>query len=474
MKSRQKGQIKMSIAAAILASMLVGCATPNTGPINPSLKEPLESEENVDDPVSEIDAGGVESEDVEASLGEGPKVKVAILLPLSGPVSGTGKALLNAATMAVFDAYDPRISLLPYDTKADEETTEEMTKKALFDGADIILGPLLSANVKIAGTYARASGVPLIGFSNDYTAAAPGQYVLGFLPENEVRRIVNYAATAGKQEFAGLFPEGRYGDQVREAYGRAVNANGAVLSTLETYANDAEAVFDPVKSLAEYDVRRRAHRNEVRFLESLNDDMTDEIVEKLSDSEVLGDLPFDTVIVPEGGALLRTLAPLLPFYEINPEQIKVLGTGLWNDESLLKEPPLYGAWFAAPEPEAPKNFMENYQRMFGVEPPRIATISYDAMSLVSILVREGISENSQLIDVSDGGRSAIFSREKLTDPNGFVGIDGLFRLLADGTNERALAILEISPGSFDILEPALQEFPAFGLDIRQAALPNND
>ena len=280
--------------------------------------------------------------------------------------------------------------------------------------------------------------------------------------------------TSGKREFAGLFPEGRYGDQVREAYGRAVNANNATLSTLETYVSDAEAVFDPVKSLADYDARRRAHRNEVRFLESLNDDMTDEIVEKLSDSEVLGDLPFDTVIVPEGGALLRTLAPLLPFYEINPEEIKVLGTGLWNDESLLKEPPLYGAWFAAPEPEAPKNFMERYKQMFNAEPPRIATIPYDAVSLVSILVREGLSEKGQFGDNIDGYGVELFSHEKLTDPYGFVGIDGLFRLLVDGTNERSLAILEISPGNFNILEPAAKEFPAFGLDVRQAALPSSD
>ena len=206
MKSRQKGQIKMSVAVTILASMLIGCAAPTTGPVNTRIETPAEAVEVPEEFAPETDPIENLEEAVEGPLLDGPKVRVAVLLPLSGPVSGTGKSLLNAATMALFDAYDPRIALFPYDTKADEATTEAAVKKALTDGADIILGPLLSGNVKVAGRYARASDVPLIGFSNDYTAAAPGQYVLGFLPENEVRRVVNYAADFWKTRVRRLIP----------------------------------------------------------------------------------------------------------------------------------------------------------------------------------------------------------------------------------------------------------------------------
>ncbi len=395
------------------------------------------------------------------------KIKIAILLPLSGEVSETGKALLNAATMALFDAYDPRLQLLPYDTKADSRQTEIVSNEAISDGVDIIIGPLLSANVKIAGRIAGKAGVPLLGFSNDYSAASQDNFILGFLPENEVRRVVNYAVEQGYKSFAGLFPEGQYGDQVRSAYGIAVNNSHANISTIETYENNAEQVFDPVKSLADYDRRRRAHRNEVRFLKSLNDDMTDEIVQKMNDTEVLGDLLFDAVIVPEGGALLRTLAPLLPFYEVDTEKVKVLGTGLWNDITLTNEPPLYGAWFAAPDPTSSEAFFNRYEELYGETPVRITTLAYDAVGMIAVLAREGIQqqETSESVEVN------YFTRKALTDPRGFKGVDGLFRLLPDGTNERALAVLEIQKGKFSIVSPVPDAFPAFGYSLMRAALP---
>ncbi|UTW55484.1 penicillin-binding protein activator [Kordiimonas sp. SCSIO 12610] len=394
------------------------------------------------------------------------QVKIAILLPLTGDVGETGKALLNAATMALFDAYDPRLQLLPYDTKASIEETEIATHKALNDGADIIIGPLLSENVKAAGSIAGSANIPLLGFSNDYTAASPNSFILGFLPENEVRRVVNYAVANGYEKFAGLFPEGRYGDQVRMAYGLAVNNNDAEVSTIETYQNDADQVFEPVKNLADYDRRRRAHRNEVRYLQSLNDDLTDEIVTKLNDSEVLGDLPFDTVIVPEGGALLRTLAPLLPFYEVDTEKVKVLGTGLWNDKTLTNEPPLYGAWFAAPDPSLTDTFSKRFIDLFSEQPPRIATLSYDAVGLIASLIKEDIGSTNP-----KAKKSNYFTREALTDPSGFKGVDGLFRLLPDGTNERALAVVEIQRGKFEVVSAAPDAFPSFGYSLTRAALP---
>jgi hypothetical protein len=227
-------------------------------------------------------------------------------------------------------------------------------------------------------------------------------------------------------------------------------------------------VFEPVKNLADYDRRRRAHRNEVRFLKSLNDDMTDEIVESLDQSEVLGELLFDAVIVPEGGALLRTVAPLLPFYEVDTEKVKVLGTGLWNDKTLTNEPPLYGAWFAAPGPKAPEDFFERYEQLFKAKPPRITTLAYDAVGLIAILARDK-SEVDNGEDIND--KPHYFSKDALTDPAGFKGVDGLFRLLPDGTNERALAVLEIQKGNFKIIDPAIDAFPAFGFSLKRAALP---
>lgn len=392
------------------------------------------------------------------AAGEADKIKVAILLPLSGAEGITGNALLRAATMALFDAYDPRLVMLPFDTKADYTESERVAAMAVEAGADIVLGPLLGQNVTAAGNVLARAGIPMIGFSNDQSVAAPGRYIIGFMPESEVQRVVDYALETGHSRFAALLPEGKYGDRVRMAFGEAVSFGGGRLTALESYPPNPEAVFEPVKRLGNYDERRQALRDEIRFLRSLNDDMTDEIANRLEAAEVLDPVPFDAVIVPEGGELLRTVAPLLPYYEIDPNVVKLLGTGLWNDESILREPPLQNAWFAAPTPDAPIAFLNRYQETYGEAAPRLASIAYDAMSLVAALARDETVKKKNR-----------FSEENLTASFGFVGVDGLFRLLPDGTNERALAIVEVHRKGLQVIDPAPTAFPAFGYSLRRSA-----
>lgn len=391
------------------------------------------------------------------------KIVVAILLPLSGSDSEVGHALLSSATMALFDAYDPRISLLPIDTQGDVIATEAAAYQAIEAGASIVLGPLLATNVETAGNVLSQAGIPLIGFSNDSRVAKPGRFIVGFMPELEVKRVVDYAIGLGLTEQAALVPDGRYGSRVREAFGDAVSAAGAEVAAIENYPPDPEAVFEPVKRLSNYDERRKEMRDEIRFLRSLGDDLTDEIAEELSKSEVLEQVTYDAVLVPEGGELLKTLAPLLPFYEIDPNNIKLLGTGLWNDETLLREPPLQGALFAAPHPEGPTSFLERFETTFGFRPPRITTLAYDAMSLVAQLARE-----EPIVD--EGGETVSrFAPQLLMNETGFVGVDGLFRFLPDGTVERSLAVLEINRRGFRVADPAPEAFPSFGYALRQEA-----
>lgn len=385
------------------------------------------------------------------------EARVAVLLPLSGPDGATGKALLNAVTMALFDAYDPRLTILPFDTKADSDEAYRAAQAAANEGVDIVIGPLLAGNVQVAGTVFGPLGIPVLGLSNDSRVAAPGRYIMGFLPEEEVQRVVDYAVSQGHSRFAALVPEGRYGARVRASFGDAVGDSDAHVVAMESYPPDPEAVFEPVKALANYDQRRKDLTDEIRYLRSLNDDVTDEIAAALARAEELAPVDFDAVLVPEGGALLRTVGPLLPFYEVDPNAVQLLGTGLWNDLSLTNEPPLQGAWFAAPDPAAPDAFFERYEAAFGERPLRIATIAYDAMSLVAALMRD---------ELEDG--ETRFSTDRLTSVTGFRGVDGLFRLLPEGLNERMLSVLEIDRRGFKVIDPAPAGFPSFGYSIRQA------
>lgn len=405
-------------------------------------------------------------------------IEIAIMLPLSGPVAPTGQALLNAATMALFDAYDPRLKLKPVDTAGNPDVAREKAMALSTTGVAVVLGPLLSENVTAVGELLNQSGIPVIGFSNDLSAATPTQLVMGFSPEAEVKRVVDYALGQGLVNFGALIPEGRYGTNVRSALGDAIVDGGGHVSAIESYSPVADALFEPVKRLAKYDERRRETRREIQYLRSLRDDMTNEIADTLEDLEVMEGVAFDAVLVPEGGALMSTLGPLLPFYEIDPNQVKLLGTGLWNDPTLLGEPPLQGAWFAAPTPDAPDAFLTRYEKEHGVQAPRIATLAYDAMSLVAALARDEVTaENTDQNAEGERGKGEMgslvsfrderFALARLKRPEGFIGIDGAFRFLPDGTTERALAVLEINGRGLRVVDPALNGFPVFGYGLKQ-------
>ena len=372
-------------------------------------------------------------------------VNIAIALPLSGPSAAAGQALLDAASLALFEAYDPRISLNPYDTLGTPEGAERAVQLALSDGAEVILGPLFAESIRRAAPLAREAGVLLIGFSNNRAVAGDGVYLASFMPDEEVRRVVRYATSQGHRKFAALIPDTAYGQMILESLSDTLSESDASIVALEIYARDSQEVFAPVRRLANYDTRRRAYLAEEAFLKALDDDLADEILKSIENLETLGEVTFDAVLVPEGGQLLRSLAPLLPFFEVDPANVRFLGTGLWDDRSLIHEPPLQGGWYAGVPVEASDAFALRYKTLFGAEPPRIASLGYDAMSLVAILARNEI-------------RNERFTAAAIEDPNGFTGVDGSFRFLGNGTTERNLAVIEINKTGFVTLSPAPESF----------------
>ncbi|MBK5910233.1 hypothetical protein CCR85_01840 [Rhodothalassium salexigens] len=422
---------------AALASLLVlsGCAASSQAPSTPAA--PPASAQGPDMGALLLDDG---SDVYRPAVTEdtGRQITVALLAPLTGRGERVGAALRDAAVMALFDAYDPRLDLRVFDTGGQPDGAERAARQAVDAGARLILGPLYGASVKAAGPIALAADIPLVGFSNDRAVAGNGVYLLSYLPEQQVARVARYAAAQGHRAFAALVPEGDYGDRALAALGRALDGTRADLTRVESHPRTVEGVYEPVKRLADYDRRRAAYRDEVAFLRDMEGGMAADLLADLAGKETLGALAFDTVLIPEGPPLVRTIATLLPFYEVDTQAVRVLGTMRWDGVDLSNEPAMVGAWYAAPDPERVDGFLDRFDRVYGERPPRLATLGYDAMALAAVLARD-----------FDAGE---ISRADLEDGAGFSGVGGLFRFRRDGTAERALAILEVVEGGATVID----------------------
>ena len=371
-------------------------------------------------------------------------INVAILLPLSGPDSDIGNALLNAAQMALFDVGDRSLVLRPKDTSGTPEGAVLAIEAALQEGVELILGPLFSGSVRAAASSARERKINIVAFSNDRSVAGDGVFLMGFMPEQQVERVVNFAATQGITRFAALIPETPFGVTVENALRDAAERRGGALVRIERYASDATDYQEPVQRLADYERRHGLLQAARRDLEHRNDEISKRTLERLASLDTIGELGYQAVFIAEGGERLRALAPLLPFYDVDPDSVRFLGTRLWEDADIGREPALVGGWFAGPAPDAAEAFRRRYASLYGRAPPRIASLAYDATALAAVLSR--------------AEARPYFTAESLRNQNGFVGIDGIFRFGIEGIAQRGLAVIEIRPRDFSVISEAPQSF----------------
>jgi ABC-type branched-subunit amino acid transport system substrate-binding protein len=328
------------------------------------------------------------------AVGNG-NVKVAVILPLSagGNAGVAAQSMKNASEMALSEFLNPNLQLLIKDDAGSPQGAQQAAQQALDEGAEIILGPLFAASVPTVAQVARGRGISMIAFSTDSSVASRGVYLLSFLPESDVNRIVDYAAGIGKRSFVAMLPENAYGNVVEAAFKQAVPRRGGRVVASEKYGAD----------------RTQATRNVVAALAQA-----------------------DALLLADDGDAVASVADGLTAAGANLQNVQLLGTGLWDNPRVFASSRMQGGLYAAPDPAGFRAFSARYRSKYGAEPVRTATLAYDAVALVAALSR------------TQGGKR--FTSEVLLNSSGFAGIDGLFRFRAEGTNERGLAVMRVVSG----------------------------
>jgi ABC-type branched-subunit amino acid transport system substrate-binding protein len=344
-----------------------------------------------------------------AAVGEG-QVRVALILPLSGQgnASVAGQSMKNAAEMALAEFKSPNIQLLVKDDGGTVQGAQAGAQQAISEGAEIIIGPLFAQSVSAVGQIARTSNIPVIAFSTDVSVAARGVYLLSFLPETDVRRIVDFSISRGKRSFAAILPDNAYGTVVEGAFQQEVSRRGGRVLVLEKYTPEGNRINEAARRVSQA-------ANQV-----------------------------DSIFIPDSPDAVPQVVNALATNGVDLRRVQMIGSGLWEDARISSTAALEGAWYAAPESTGFRNFSARYRARYGQDPVRTATLAYDAVALVAALVK------------TQGPQR--FSETSLTNPSGFAGIDGVFRFRPEGTNERGLAVLRVAPAGGQVLSPAPTSF----------------
>jgi substrate-binding family protein len=350
-----------------------------------------------------------EGQAVNAPAADG-QVRIGLILPLSaqGNAGVAAQSMKNAAEMALAEFKATNVQLVVKDDGGTPQGAQAGAQQAINEGAEIIIGPLFAQSVSAVGQVARSRNIPVIAFSTDASVAAHGVYLLSFLPESDVRRIVDFAVSRGKRSFAALLPDNPYGTVVEAAFQQEVSRRGGRVVALEKYPIDANRMSEVARRVAQA-------ANQV-----------------------------DSIFIPDGADAVPQVVQALAAGGVNLKRVQLLGTGLWDDPRIFSTTALDGGWYAAPESGGFRNFSARYRARYGQDPVRTATLAYDATALVAALVK------------TQGAQR--FSEQVLTNASGFAGIDGVFRFLPQGANERGLAVLRVTPTGGQVVSPAPKSF----------------
>lgn len=341
-----------------------------------------------------------------------PPVKVAILLPLSGKSAGLGNSMLQASQMALFEMGYDQFELMPRDTGGTAAGASNAAQSAIQNGAQLILGPVFADSVRAVKAVAAPHNINIVAFSTDWTLAGQNTFLMGFMPFAQVERVARFSMEQGHKNFGLIAPIDKYGDAVSKSFKQSVMSQGGSIA------------------------------RELRYIPRKND--LSEQIETFAKSAA----EIDSVFIPVGGSTLETIAGNLSYNGLTPQNIKRMGTGLWEDPKLARDRNLSGGIFAGPSPRLYSEFQRRYQNLYNQKPVRLASLAYDATALAAVLAKTGHAKM---------GKPG-FDKNALMDANGFVGTDGIFRFRPNGLVERGLSILEFRQGKIVEVDPAPSTF----------------
>lgn len=347
-------------------------------------------------------------------------VPVALLVP-GGSSSATDNALAssleNAARLAMGELNGVNIDLRVYNTAGSAGTASSQAQAAIADGAKIILGPVYADNAAAAGVAAASQGVNVLAFSNNPSVAGGNVFILGNTFENTARRMVSYAARQNRGNIMVVYGQSPAETLARDAILQAIastpGASQAGTAGFELSQNGVVQAIPAISSQI-----KSSGANSV-FLTSGTD----------------GALPFASSLLSENG--------------VKPPSVQFLGMQRWDiPATALTLAGVQGGWFALPDPDLSGRFVQRYEAAYGAQPHPIAGLAYDGIAAIGALVK--------------AGNSNALSGSALTQSQGFVGVNGVFRLRNDGTNERGLAVAQIQNQQVVVIDPAPKSFSGVG------------
>jgi branched-chain amino acid transport system substrate-binding protein len=343
--------------------------------------------------------------------------RIALLLPVTGVYQKMGEELRKGAELALFTARNPTVELMVFDTMGGQRG-RRAAEEAVAAESDIMIGPLFSGAVAEARAVAGAANIPMLLLSNNALVASSGSWLMGYLPEQQLDLLLDYAIADGRQRFAIIAEDSAFGKRLATHAQRRLVQSGLP-------AEDSMVLRE--QALDSEDLLKRAIRKFSRYVAPVED-------------EVVAERPpvFDALIFAGGAEFALRTAPVLAYYDLGSDAVMYLGNAQWNQRQILSEPSLQKGLFAFRPSNTDDQFVAKWTAVWPDRPGLLSRLSFDAVALAEVLA----------------GKDRSKWQKELLSSVGFNGFSGAFRFLPGGGNVRAFELRQITNGRGKLLQSA--------------------
>jgi len=352
---------------------------------------------------------------------------VEVILPTNSNKNIT-KNLINSFELSIYKKEIDNIALKinRYESLHDLESVLKLKAQP----GTIFVGTLTSEATQVVKKFCKQK-ILFFSFSSDKNLADECVYLVNFFPEDDLVALFDFFPTDSK--IALLYPENYYGNKINKIIDSIALSSKSIIVSRASYNEDLHDARDAIKELGKYELRKFELERQKKLLKNKNDEISKNALKKIQKFETIGNVDFTHIILPDYSIRLLEIAPLLPFYDVDPNKVQFVGTGVWDDTLFFNEPSLQGAIFSGIEKSKREQFINDYYDVYRAIPMRTATIPFDLMGIISYIVDNNLSVEEAYGLLNDSSIK-------------FDGIDGKF-FFKNNSIFRELDILQIYEGS---------------------------
>tara|TARA_A100001011_G_scaffold180579_1_gene189451 strand:- start:437 stop:1588 length:1152 start_codon:yes stop_codon:yes gene_type:complete len=309
------------------------------------------------------------------------KIKIGLIIPLSGDNFLIGERIIKSIRMAVNKINDEKIEIIPRDTRSNPIDALRVSKELHKKGVRIIIGPVFNESTKYLDDL---KDVTFISFTNKLIGNPKNVISAGVNAISQLQTIKKFNEMNNLSKSIFLIPRSQFKKEIE----MAISKTNIKYKEVFYYDREPTKLTKQIEDLTKYQIRKNNLKDEIKRLESLSFKDKEKKIETLRKRDTLGNINFDSVVIADFDENLKSVATSLLYTDVSSKRIFYITLNQWFDESLLKENSLHPIYFPSINKSNYEIFMNDFKNTYNLNGDQLSFLSYDIMGLVYFLIYE--------------------------------------------------------------------------------------